>query len=138
MLKFYQGVRIIDLERSCNYFLQLHGKEVMGLAKEIVTTIRCDICGNIDAESHSFLCDRMMDAAGSMENVYYDVDLCSIHFCEFVRQHGHPSDYSQRLVNRSLAIAYGSRVKDWIESYIKIWKKMTSDERELSLAIEAL
>ncbi len=108
------------------------------MVKEIRTSIRCDICGGGDAESHCFRCGRRTDAAGSMENVYYDVDLCTLHFGELVRKHGDPADYRQRLVGRSREIAYGSGVKDWIELQKVIWKKMTPDERNLALAIEAL
>ncbi len=108
------------------------------MAKEIITTISCDICGGTDAGSHSFLYDRIADAAGSMEDVYYDVDLCTMHFGELVRVHEHPRGYRQRLVNRSRAIAYGSRVKDWIELQKGIWKKKTPEERKLALDIEAL
>jgi hypothetical protein len=79
-----------------------------------------------------------MDAAGSMADWWFDADLCSIHFGELVRKHGHPSQHRLRLVNRSDAIAYGAKVLDWIELAKSIWNKMPEDERRLAVAIEEL
>lgn len=104
------------------------------MAKETVTTISCDVCGET-AASNSFIYDRITDAAGSMENVYYDVDLCQAHFDELVRKHGHPKEHRLRLVNRSDAIAYGSKVKSWAEMQCTIWRKMSNEEKLLALAI---
>ena len=108
------------------------------MAKETTVVINCDICGAAGAESHSFFYDRRCDPAGSMENVYYDVDLCGVHFAELVRKHGHPREHRVRLVDRSKARAYGIAAKDWIELMVAIWAKMTPDERSLALAIETL
>lgn len=103
------------------------------MVKKIVTTCYCDMCKR-EAKSYSFVYDRVADAAGGMENLYYDVDLCSSHFAELVRKHGRPDDHRLRL-GRSSAIAYGSKVKIWAEMQIKIWAKMSNEERGLALAI---
>ena len=95
----------------------------------------CDICASEGAESHSFFYDRRCDAAGSMDDEYYGIDLCSPHFDELVRKHGHPKDHRQRLVGRSVARAYGSGVKSWAEMQVSIWHKMSSEDKELALAI---
>lgn len=101
-------------------------------------TCLCDICGSENAESYSFIYDRRLDAAGSLENWYHDVDLCGGHSAELVRKYGHPKDYGLRVVNRADAIAYGKAVKEWAEMKESIWRKMSSEERQLALAIEAL
>ena len=104
------------------------------MAKETTTTISCDICGR-GAESHGFYYDRRCDAAGSMDDKFYDVDLCQAHFDELVRKHGHPFQHSFRIVGRSDAIKYGSQVKEWCEMQQTIWRKMSSDEKALALEI---
>ena len=108
------------------------------MAKETVTTITCDICGMANAESHSFFFDRRCDAAGDMDNEYYDADLCAVHFGVLARICGDPSDYRQRVVGRSSAMSYGRRVMIWIKLRKVNWNEMTIDERNLALAIEAL
>ena len=108
------------------------------MVKRIVTDYICDICDKENSESHSFLYDRRMDAAGSMENEYYDVDLCPMHFSELVRKNGKPKDYRQSQVGRKRAMQYGYRVKTWIEMQKTIWNKMSRDERVLATKIEQL
>jgi hypothetical protein len=106
------------------------------MAKEVITKITCDICGRSDAISHSFLYDRRMDAAGSMENVSYDVDLCTIHFDALVGLFGHPSGYRSRYQGREKAREYGRKVMTWIDAEIGVWRRMTPDERKLAISIE--
>lgn len=106
------------------------------MAKETIT--RCDICGREGAKSHSFLYDRRCDAASSMENVYHDVDLCSIHFDELVRKFGHPRKHRSRYQGRAEARAYGTKVKEWTEAEAGVWERMTADDRDVALDIENL
>ena len=108
------------------------------MSKITTVTTCCDICKREGAESHSFFFDRRMDAAGSMDNEYYNVDLCSIHFREIVRKCGDPKKYSWSVVGRPRAIRYGSDVKEWIEMQKIIWSRMSSSEWSLALQIEGL
>ena len=108
------------------------------MAKTTVTTYSCDICNREGAKRHSFFFDRGMDAAGSMENEYYDVDLCPMHFRELARKHGTPKEYSQSRVGRKQAMKYGYGVKAWIEMQKVVWRKMSNEERRLALQIEGL
>ncbi len=98
-------------------------------------TVSCDICGAENAVSHSFVYDRVADAAGGMENLYYDIDLCSAHFAELVSKHGHPRDNRWRRVGKRATIAYGSGVKEWAEMQADIWPTMSKDDQRLALAI---
>ena len=108
------------------------------MAKETITTITCDICGRAGAKSHSFVYDRRCDAAGSMENVWHDVDLCAIHFGALVLKFGHPREHSSRYQGREKARAYGVKVKAWTEAEAMVWEHMTPDERYLAISIEEL
>ena len=108
------------------------------MAKTTVTTCSCDICNREGAKGHSFFFDRVMDVAGGMENEYYNVDLCPMHFREIVRKYGDPKKYSRLAVGRPQAMRYGSTVKGWIEMQKIIWSKMSNDERRLALQIEEL
>ena len=106
------------------------------MAKEVIEKIYCDICGETAEVSKSYLYDRRMDAAGSMENCWYDVDLCAMHYDELTRMAG-PDTVSIRR-QRGLAMAYGSRVKQWVEQQASIWKQMLEDEKRLWMDIESL
>lgn len=103
------------------------------MVKEVIT--KCDVCGREGAKRHSFVYDRRMDAAGSMENIYHDVDLCVIHFDELVLKFGHPREHRSRYQDRAAARAYGRRVKQWAEVKA-VWKRMTPEERQLAISIE--
>ena len=106
------------------------------MAKTIITTCTCDICDREKAESHSFFYDRRMDAAGDMDDLYYEADLCPMHFRELVRKHGEPGNYTSYKAGRGEAMSYGSRVKSWIEMQQTIWAKMSGEERALATKIE--
>ena len=108
------------------------------MVTEVTKTCSCDICGGKDAESHSFFYDRRGDGAGSMDNEYYDIDLCAAHFAELVRIHGDPAYYRQRIVGRSAAMSYGFGVKSWAEMQEGIWEKMSAGEKKLWFDIAAL
>jgi len=108
------------------------------MVKEVTEKISCDICGREGAEGHSFFYDRRMDAAGDMDDEFYDVDLCASHMRAVVVKFGHPWEHYSRSVGRSGARAYGRRVKDWIEAEMGVWKRMSVDERWLAVSIEDL
>lgn len=50
------------------------------------TLCYCDRCGSKDALTVSVFIDRTMDAAGSMDNIYEDIDLC--HVCSVIALKG--------------------------------------------------
>ena len=108
------------------------------MVKAVTEIVYCDICVEAGAKEYSFVYDRRCDAAGSMENWWHDADLCAVHFNELVRVNSHPDQHRIRVVGRSGAIAYGAKVKEWIESYRDIWGKMSPAEKRLSVQIERL
>ena len=108
------------------------------MVKKIITIIRCDICDREEAKEFGFRYDRRMDAGGSMENVYYDADLCRIHADAVFHLHGHPDDYSERTVGRSKSLEYNSKIREWIEQQIDVWGNLSPDEKYLALTIEDL
>jgi len=107
------------------------------MVKKITEELLCDICG-AEAEGHSFFYDRRMDAAGSMENEWFDTDLCAIHYRELERVCGKRSEHRERGIGRRGAIQYGRKVKAWIEMQESIWSKMSSEDHILAMEIENL
>lgn len=108
------------------------------MSREVITIIKCDICERAEAKSYFFVYDQKMKTAGSMENVYYPIDLCDIHFDEIVRKYGHPQDYKESAVGRHKSLAYGRKVRSWTEQQIDVFFAMSSEEKKLALQIEEL
>ncbi len=101
------------------------------MVKEVTETIRCDICGVDPAERLCFAYEREMDAAGSMEDIFYDIDLCDLHWYEvhllLVNYEQQPTRVSSRTMTRS------SRwdLKQKIVGIRRAWRKMSADEQGL-------
>ncbi len=72
----------------CFYFTEIYtgivlSGGIVGEKKMKKTIVLCDICSKPEAATISVKVNREMDAAGSMENIYDSVDLCS--YCILVQ-----------------------------------------------------
>ena len=100
------------------------------MVKEVTEVVRCDICGDSPAKRLGFAYERRMDAAGSMENVYYDIDLCVLHKYEVHRIIGTcDQSMKQKLRFMSRSERWDLRLK--IEGIRRAWRKMPAKEQEL-------
>lgn len=64
------------------------------MKKEIIL---CDVCGVKNAETLSIQVDRTMDGAGSMENIYEQIDLCPKHVNTFINNLIEAIKFSDRI-----------------------------------------
>jgi len=112
------------------------------MVTKVTETKYCDICGEVAVICLDFIIDRRCDAAGSMEDVWYAVDLCALHRHEVsvrARQFVDPpsawvsishfcrSRHSDRHDRRQLS--------DHIKMLKSIWKTMDMEDRKLARMI---
>ena len=105
-------------------------------------TILCDVCGKEAKESLEFVIDRQMNAAGSIESVWYDVDLCSMHLREMTQKCctvlGISFSDDLRTIFRKMERYEKMELSQHIDTMIEIWSKMSAEDRMLAMEIEKL
>lgn len=105
------------------------------MTKIVTEVVRCDVCGVKPAKRLCFPWDRIADGAGSMEDVYYDVDLCDLHWLEVHRLLANYDEQPTRVSKQTMGRGDRRDFKQRIEGIIGAWEKMSGEEQVLTKQI---
>lgn len=105
------------------------------MVKEVTEVVKCDVCGTSPGTHLSFPYDRRCDAAGSMENIYYDIDLCTMHKYEVDRIRENYNEKPKKITRYNMSASDRADLKDKIVMIQRNWENMSAGDQALAKEI---